>query len=319
MISSSNEKPIRARGAEALASISGSALSSANNMPMLSSISERLSILLPLTARQGALPALSVEEHGVQTVRYNEAVASLPNYCVTAVASVAEMRSSIFIAVDGMLTKRVVHYMLGGRADTATTEKKPFTTIERSIARSVLDRMLIAVGEAFASVLKITPKIESIDVQPRFATVMSSVTPVTIMRQRVICDDIEGEVIVIIPRAALDPIRERLSTLSVSVEVNESEEHWMEGLRESASETPMVVKAVIGTLEVPLSTVLRWGKGTKIVLPPIGQNTTQIVSNDKTLARGRVGTFNGRMGVLVNEIQEKGKKGILAEIGGKVE
>jgi uncharacterized protein YjgD (DUF1641 family) len=52
--SSSNKtiKAIKARGAAALASISGSALSSANNMPMLSSISERLSILLPLNARQ---------------------------------------------------------------------------------------------------------------------------------------------------------------------------------------------------------------------------------------------------------------------------
>jgi len=313
--SSSNKtiKPIKARGAAALASISGSALSSANNMPMLSSISERLSILLPLNARQGTLPPLTVSEHGVQTIRYSEAVASLPSYCVTGVASVPEMRSSIFIAMDGALTKRIIHYMLGGRSENAVNEKSPFTPIDRGIAKSVMERMLMAVAEAFTSVLKITPKIESTDIRPSFATVLSSVTPVTVLKQEVVCDGVEGQVTVIIPRSALDPIRESLSTLAV--EVVDSEEHWMNDLRQSASETPMSVDAVIGSLEMPLAAILDWKRGTQLILPPIGHQTTKLVSNERVLAKGRVGRFNGRMGVLINEVQEKNAKGVLGEIG----
>lgn len=317
MSSSSNKtaKPIKARGAAALASISGSALSSANNMPMLSSISERLSILLPLNARQGTLPPLTVNEHGVQTIRYSDAVASLPSYCVTGVASVPEMRSSIFIAMDGALTKRVIHYMLGGRSENAVNEKSPFTPIDRGIAKSVMERMLMAVAEAFTSVLKITPRIESTDIRPSFATVLSSVTPVTVLKQEVVCDGVEGQVTVIIPRSALDPIRESLSTMAV--EVMDSEEHWMNDLRQSASETPMAVDAVIGSLEMPLSAILDWKRGTQLILPPIGHQTTKLVSNERVLAKGRVGRFNGRMGVLINEVQEKNAKGVLGEIGGQ--
>lgn len=317
MSSSSNKtiKVIKARGAAALASISGSALSSANNMPMLSSISERLSILLPLNARQGTLPPLTVNDHGVQTVRYSDALASLPSYCVTGVASVPEMRSSIFIAMDGELTKRIIHYMLGGRSENTVTENIPFTPIDRGIAKSIMERMLLALAEAFSSVLKITPKIESTDIRPSFATVLSSVTPVTVLRQQVVCDGVEGQVTIVIPRSALDPIREMLSTLAV--EVVDSEEHWMHGLRQSASETPMSVNAVIGSLDLPIAKVLEWSRGTQLVLPPIGHQTTKIVSNERVLAKGRVGRFNGRMGVLVNEVQDNSSKSLLNEIGGQ--
>jgi flagellar motor switch/type III secretory pathway protein FliN len=62
---------------------------------------------------------------------------------------------------------------------------------------------------------------------------------------------------------------------------------------------------------------LEWTRGTQLILPPIGNQTTKIVSNERVLAKGRVGRFNGRMGVLVNEVQEKGAKSILNEIGGQ--
>ena len=314
MSSSSNnkEKKIKARGADALASISGSALSSANNMPMLSSISERLSILLPLSARQGALPALVVKEHSVGIVRYSDVIASLPSYCVTGVGSVPEMRSSIFIAMDGELTKRMIFHMLGGRPEYFVQDNSAFTQIDRGIAKQLMDRVLVAVADAFSSVLKINPKMESIDIKPGFATVMSSVTPVTVLKQRVSCFDIEGNVLVIIPRSALDPIRETLST--IAVDVGESEEHWLSDLRDSTSEAPLVVDAVIGKLDVPLEQIFEWTAGTLLSLPPIGEDTTMIISNGRVLGNGRVGRFNGRMGVLINDIQEKSSKSVIETV-----
>lgn len=314
MSSSSNktDKKIKARGADALASISGSALSSANNMPMLSSISERLSILLPLSARQGALPALTVKEHSVSIVRYGEVVAGLPSYCVTGVGSVPEMRSSIFVAMDGELTKRMIFHMLGGRPENFVEDNSTFTQIGRGIAKQLMERVLFAVADAFASVLKINPKMESIDIKPGFATVMSSVTPVTVLKQRVSCYGVEGNVLVIIPRSALDPIRETLST--IAVDVGESEEHWLSDLRETASEAPLLVDAVIGKLEIPLSEIFEWSAGTQITLPPIGEDTTMIVSNGRVLGNGRVGRFNGRMGVLINDVHEKSTKSAIETV-----
>lgn len=301
LLSNKTAKKIKAKGAEAIAAISGSSLSSSNNLPMLSSIAERFAILLPIAARKSSLPNVETADHTVTTVRYGEALDALPASCINAVATASELGGQMLIALEGGLARVMIHSMLGGRAHTVENDRKGFTHIDRKIAAKLLERMLDAFAEAFSSVLKITPKIETVDVQAQFATVLPRVVPTTVIRLKLSCEGIEGALIIIIPRSALDPIRESLAT--VVVDNNTAEGHWLSDIKSGTSEVPLKIDAVLGQLEVPLSDILCWQVGTKLELPPTGASTTQLMSADAVLANGRTGKHKGRMAVLISEVK----------------
>lgn len=301
---SSSKKKIKARGADAIAAISGSSLSSANNLPMLSSIAEKYAILLPIAARKASLPSIETEEHTVHTVRYGEAIDALPPYCINAVATAPELGGQMLVALEGTIARVMIHSWLGGRSNTVELDKKGFTHIDRRISARLMEKMLDAFAEAFSSILKITPRIDNVDVQAQFATVLPRVVPTTVIRVKIICEGAAGTLSIIIPRSALDPVRERLST--VVMDNNTAEGHWLQDIKKGATSVPLKINAVLGTLEMTLQDLLKLKVGSKLELPPTGVNSTVLVSGNAVLATGRTGKSSGRMGVQVHDIKTAG-------------
>lgn len=298
--SSNSQRAVTARGADAVAAISGSRLSSSENLPMLSVIAERYALLLPIAARQGSLPPIETTNHSVHTVRYGDAVDALPKSSIAAVINVSELGSQVLIALEGRVARVLLHSMLGGKPETVELERKSFTHIDRRIAVKLMDRLLSALAEAFAPFAKITPKVDNVDVQVQFATVLPRVASATTIKVGMVCESVTGELTVIIPRSALDPIRETLS--HAVIEGDTVGGHWFSDLKKGASALPLTVSAVLGTLEFPLSAVLGWRVGTNFELPPMTECSVSLVSGETTIAVGRSGKVNSRMGVLVSEV-----------------
>lgn len=309
--SSNREKIVTARGAEAVAAISGSGLSSSQNLPMLGAIAERYALLLPITARQGALPPIESVSHAVQTLRYGDAIDALPSFCIAAVVNVPELASQILVALEGSVARVFLHSMLGGKPSAVEFDRKTFTHIDRRIAMKLMERLLSAFGEAFAPYVKITPKVESVDAQVQFTTVLPRVASATSIKIGIDCEDTKGELTVVIPRAALDPIRESLSHAAIDNEGVGS--HWVSDLKKWTSSVPLNLSAVLGTLEVPLSGVMDWKVGDILTLPPMSSGSVELVSDGVVVAKGRSGKTQNRMGVLVSEVTEVVKEASASE------
>lgn len=294
----SGARKIVAKGQEAIASMSGSALSSSESLPALGVIAERFAMLLPVAARQSSLPLMTADEHSVRTMRYGAAVDELARPSVSAVASAPEFGGQFLIALDGNLARVLLHSMMGGRPSTADTSWKSFTHIDRRISARFLDKLLGALGEAFSPFVKVTPKVETVDAQAPAAAVLPRVTPATVITVSVHVEREAGNVTIVIPRSSLDPVRHALEQAGSGD--GGAESGWLAGVRDTASGLPLAVDAVLGGAQVPLREILGWKPGTRIVLPPAGPSSTRLVCSGTTVARGRAGQSAGRRAVLVS-------------------
>lgn len=298
------DRKVVARGAEVVIAMAGSALSSSDSLPMLGLIAERFALLLPAAARYSSLPALTADGHSVHTERYGTAVDSLVNSSVCAVVNVPELSSQILVSLDNNVARLLLHSMLGGRSSTAELQRKDFTRIDRLICARLMERLVAPLVEAFGMFVKITAKVDTVEVQPQFAAVLPRMAPATVMKIPLQCEGVSGDLSVVVPRAALDPIKDVLSQATSGSLFGEG--GWLSGAKERASTIPVEVRAVIGSVEVPLGEVLEWRKGMRIELPPPGPASTRLVSGDVTVAYGRAGQLQGRRGVLVAEIGDTG-------------
>jgi flagellar motor switch protein FliM len=231
-------------------------------------------------------------------MRYGAAVDELSRPSVSAVAAAPELGSQFLVALDGNIARVMLHSMMGGRPSAADTAWKSFTHIDRRISARFMDKLLAAFAEAFAPFAKITPKVETVDVQAQAAAVLPRVTPATVITVEVEMDKEAGRITIVIPRSALDPVRQALENAGAGE--GAAEDGWHAGVRSTASGLPLAVEAVLGTTEALLREVLGWKPGTKIVLPPPGQDSTRLVCAGSTVARGRAGQKAGRRAVLVS-------------------
>lgn len=293
-------RKVVARGAEVVISMAGSALSSSDSLPMLGMIAERYALLLPAAARFYSLPALTAGAHAVHTERYGSAVDALAHPSVSAVVNVPELGSQILVSLDGGIARIMLHSMLGGRASMAETGRKEFTHIDRMISSRLMERLVAPLTEAFGMFAKITAKVESVEVQPQFTAVLPRMAPATVIRITLECEGVPGTLSVVVPRAALDPIRDVLSQATAGGVFGEG--GWLSGAKERTATLPLDIHAVIGSMEVPLGEVVGWRAGTRLELPPSGPTTTRLVSGEVTVAAGRAGQVRGRRGVLVSEV-----------------
>lgn len=298
------ERKVVARGAEVVIAMAGSALSSSDSLPMLGMIAERYALLLPAAARYCSLPALTVAGHAVHTERYGTAVDALANSSVSAVVNVPELGSQILVSLDGGIARAMLHSMLGGRGSMAEVDRKSFTHIDRMISARLMERLVAPLTEAFGMFVKISAKVDSVEVQPQFTAVLPRMAPATVMRVSLECEGLSGTLSVVVPRAALDPIKEVLSQATAGGLFGEG--GWLSGAKERTSTIPMEISAVIGAMDVPLGNVLDWQAGTRLELPPAGSASTRLVSGEVTVALGRAGQVQGRRGVLVSDVGDVG-------------
>jgi len=289
---------IVARGQEAVAAMSGSALSSSEGIPALANVAERFAMLLPVAARQSSLPVMVASDHSVRTMRYGAAVDELPRTSVSAVAVAPELGAPFLIALDGNLARLLLHSMMGGRPATADTSWKSFTHIDRRISARFMDKLLGALAEAFAPYAKVSPKVETVDAQAPAAAVLPRVSPATVITVSVRAERETGRITVVIPRSALDSVRNALDQAGSGE--GAAETGWVSGVRETASGLPLSVEAVLGSTEAPLREVLEWKPGTMIVLQPPGEAGASLVCSGTTVARGKTWQASGRRALLVS-------------------
>ena len=65
---------------------------------------------------------------------------------------------------------------------------------------------------------------------------------------------------------------------------------------------PVEVKAILGTAMMPISQILRLGRGAVVELDRAVGETIEIFANDRLVARGEVVVIEDRLGVTITEV-----------------
>ena len=285
--------------------ILNSAAVSYERLPMLDIVFDRLIRMMATSMRNFTQDNVEVSLDSIESMRFGEYIDLLTLPTLLAVFKAEEWDNYGLISVDSALVYSIVDVLLGGRRGTAAMriEGRPYTTIELTLVKEMIDRILADLSVAFDPITSVSFSYERLETNPRFATISRLSNTVIVARLRIDLEDRGGKLNLMIPYATLEPVRELLLQMFMGERYGR-DTIWENHLIEELWRTDIELKAILKETTVHLGEVASWQKGSFF---PLEMSPHE----DIKLYCGNTGLFEGTMGRRDNHV--------VIKVNGKVE
>ena len=287
-----------AQGLEALVSSSSITY---ERLPMLEVVFDRLVRMMTTSLRNFTSDNVEVSLENISSMRFGDFVNSVPLPAMLSVVIAEEWDNYILGVVDSALAYSVVDVLMGGRRGTAAMriEGRPFTTIERNLVERMINVVLSDLSVAFEPISPITFRFDSLEVNPRFATIARPGDAAILAELRIDMDDRGGRFDLLFPYATLEPVLELLTQMFMGEKFGQ-DAIWENHLANEVWLTEIELDAVLDQLVISLNEVLNWKPGSRLMLDVKPDTPGEMRCGEVRLFSGKMGQRNGNMAVAID-------------------
>lgn len=287
-----------AQGLEALVSSSSITY---ERLPMLEVVFDRLVRMMTTSLRNFTSDNVEVSLENISSTRFGDFVNSVPLPAMLSVVIAEEWDNYILGVVDSALAYSVVDVLMGGRRGTAAMriEGRPFTTIERNLVERMINVVLSDLSVAFEPISPITFRFDSLEVNPRFATIARPGDAAILAELRIDMDDRGGRFDLLFPYATLEPVLELLTQMFMGEKFGQ-DAIWENHLANEVWLTEIELDAVLDQLVISLNEVLNWKPGSRLMLDVKPDTSVEMRCGEVRLFSGKMGQRNGNMAVAID-------------------
>lgn len=279
-----------------------SALVNYERLPMLDIVFDRLVRLMSTSLRNLTSDNVEVSLDQVSTVRFGDYMNSIPLPAMLSVFKAEEWDNNGLLVVDSALIYSIVDVLLGGRKGTPAVrvEGRPYTTIETKLVERMIEVSLSDMSSAFDPLSPVSFVLDRMETNPRFAAITQSGNACILARLRVDMGDRGGRIEILIPYATLEPIRELLLQMFMGEKFGR-DSIWETHLTHELYKTTVQLKAILGEKTLPLTDILNWRIGTKIMFNTKPEDFMEMRCGDFPMYKGPVGQKEGNISVRIEQ------------------
>src|SRR5580692_5604052 len=277
-----------------------SAMVSYERLPMLEIVFDRLVRLMTTSLRNFTSDNVEVSLDRITSVRFGDYLNSIPLPAILAVFKAEPWDNYGLITVDSNLIYSVIDVLLGGRRATSSMriEGRPYTTIESSMIRRMVEVILADAELAFAPVSSVRFAVDRLETNPRFAVISRHANAAILVKLRIDMEDRGGAVELLLPYATIEPIRDVLLQMFM-VEKFGRDPIWEGHLATEIGQAEIVVDAVLYEAELPLKRMMALKVGDTLDLDLDPDTLVTMRCGNVALTDGRMGRVSDRIAVRV--------------------
>ncbi len=192
----------------------------------------------------------------VDQLTYEEFIRSIPSPTAMAIVSMEPLMGSAVLQIDPSITFCMVDRLFGGKGEWGKLTRE-ITDVERVVLEGIIARLLLGnLGESWATVLDLRPRLGQIETNPSFAQVVPPSEMIVLVSIKVSFPGAEGMMNLALPFLTIEPIISKLSA-----------QYWYSSVRKRPH-TPIVASA---GLDMASEVLL---EGDKLTLHDIGKLKT---------------------------------------------
>lgn len=253
----------------------------------------------------------SVSLVNIEEQRYSEFNNALPDYVMMGMVDMGILNdevseTNVIIQVSNAITYTMIDRLLGGKGEYRDVNRD-FTEIEITIMTDVMSNFASLIKEPWATHIELEPKLIGIETNSRVVQTIGHEDTVIIVALEVEINGIKSIVSVCIPAINLDEIMGKFIpryTGSKRKTDAAREQERRDSIMSGISTTDLEVKAVLGEINLDLYEVLTLQVNDVIPLnKPISSNIT-IKIGDKEWCDGKLGTYNNKKAVMIDNFIE---------------
>ncbi|MDR3471966.1 MAG: flagellar motor switch protein FliM [Devosia sp.] len=277
-----------------------SALVSYERLPMLEIVFDRLVRLATTSLRNFTSDNVEVSLESISSVRFGDYLNSIPLPAILSVIKAEEWDNFGLLTVDSSLIYSMIDVLLGGRraGGVVRVEGRPYTTIEMTLARRMIEVILDDTHKAFEPVTPITFKIERMETNPRFAAISRPANAAILIELRIEMDERGGKVEILLPYATIEPIREQMLQMYMGEKFGR-DPIWEGHLATEIYAADVQIEAVMHEVDLPLSRVMSMKPGDTVMFDRAPSDPVKLRCGDIELTEGIMGHIGKNVSVRV--------------------
>jgi flagellar motor switch protein FliM len=269
-------------------------------LPMLEIIFDRLVRLTTSSLRQFTSDNVEVSLDRITSVRFGDYLNSIPLPAILAVFRAQPWDNYGLITVDSNLIYSVIDVLLGGRraASNVRVEGRPYTTIESSMIRRMVELILADAELAFAPVSSVHFEVDRLETNPRFAVISRHANAAILVKLRIDMEDRGGSIELLLPYATIEPIRDVLLQMFMGEKFGR-DPIWEGHLATEIGQAEIAVDAVLYEAKLPLKRMMELNVGDTLELDLGPDAPVTMRCGEVALTEGRMGRVGDRVAVRV--------------------
>ena len=279
-----------------------SAMVSYERLPMLEIVFDRLVRLMTTSLRNFTSDNVEVSLDRITSVRFGDYLNSIPLPAILAVFKAEEWDNFGLATVNSSLIYSIIDVLLGGRrgASSVRVEGRPYTTIETSLVKRMIEVVLADAELAFKPLSPVKFNIDRLETNPRFAAISRPANAAILVRLRIDMEDRGGNIELLLPYATIEPIRATLLQMFMGEKFGR-DQIWEGHLATEIGQAEIGVDAVLYEENLPLRRMMNLNVGDTLMLELKPDALVKLRCGDVTLTEGRMGRVGDRIAVRVTK------------------
>jgi len=277
-----------------------SALVSYERLPMLEIVFDRLVRLATTSLRNFTSDNVEVSMESISSVRFGDYLNSIPLPAILSVIKAEEWDNYGLLTVDSNLIYSMIDVLLGGRrtGGAIRVEGRPYTTIEMTLARRLIEVILEDTHRAFEPVTQVTFKLDRMETNPRFAAISRPANAAILIELRIEMDDRGGKIEILLPYATIEPIREQLLQMFMGEKFGR-DPIWEGHLATEIYQAEVEIDAVLHEQDLPLKRVMFMKEGDTVMFERAPSDPVELRCGNVELTQAIMGHIGKNVSVRV--------------------
>ena len=270
-------------------------------LPMLRVIFDRVGAQLTERLRKlcSSLPHFTLNR--LETARIGVTLDAYEMNAVTGIFHVPSWENRVIAGFDRDFVFTMIEALFGGDGnERPADELRNFTSVELHVARFLLEQLGAALYSGFSLVTDARFVLERTETRMDFAGAGRRNAPAIVVRLLLQALNRGGEMFVIIPQAALTPLRQFLSRIATREE-KAPDPAWMNKIKDEVQRTEVTIRALIETQELTLGDIAALRVGQVLHLPATAQSRVKVESAEQPLFWAYLGQSEGFHTLCVDE------------------
>lgn len=231
------------------------------SLPTLEIIHQKLARQLRASLSGALRRIVDVTAGKLSMLKFGDFLKTLPIPTSLHVFRMLPLRGGALLIIESKMVYAFIDSIFGGSGSTAVkVEGRDFTSIETHMIKRIAKIIFEEIEAAWKPIESIHIELDRSEVNPQFVGIVSSMDIVVIAPLEIEMDDALGNLILCIPYATIEPIRNKLKT-AFQFEQLGQDNGWGRRLVRQLDTVDIEISVELGTTEITVRTLLDLQRG----------------------------------------------------------
>jgi flagellar motor switch protein FliM len=265
-----------------------------DKLPLLGDVFDQVASICAEGMRERCSAAVQLRTQGMAAEREDTILKSFDHHILAFILHDADWGCRIAVVLEQDLVFTLIETMLGGDgSDEAFKEPRPFSTIERGVAKAFVEIVVDALNRVLSPMSPADFELEKVDTRLDFVTLGGRTEEALLARIGFESLGRSGEMSLIFPRVAINRVKSHLSKAPPALETKLVDPVWTQQFERRVTRAEVLVQAAVDVDGYVLGDIAALVVGQVVPLGDHAQRQIALSSEGEALFSCELGQSDG--------------------------